>query len=199
MNSPATFGTADADQRRWHLPADVSGFVGRSGELARLAHLLGRARLVTVAGPGGVGKPRLALRAASAPYAGAKTTGAGSARPSCLIELSGLTSPELLIDTVAMRLHPQPPETASLLDAVIDELRGRELLLILDPCDHLTDACAQFAATVLRETSDVTILATSRQPLHVAGEQVLRLQPLPVASSDAVAIADAGEAVELFR
>jgi predicted ATPase/DNA-binding CsgD family transcriptional regulator len=187
MNSPAAFGTTDADQRRWHLPADVSGFVGRGGELARLAQLLGRARLVTVAGPGGVGKTRLALRAASDP-----------AWASCLIELSGLTSPELLIDTVARRLNLQPPDTASLLDAVIDELRGRELLLILDTCEHLAAACAHFAATVLRETSDVTILATSRQPLHVTGEQVLRLHPLSVASSDSADAADAGDAVELF-
>jgi predicted ATPase/DNA-binding CsgD family transcriptional regulator len=192
MNSPATFGTADADQRRWHLPADVSGFVGRGGELARLAHLLGRARLVTVAGPGGVGKTRLALRAASA------ASQADSSRASCLIELSALTSPELLMDTVAARLNVQPPDTASLLDAVIDELRHRRLLLILDTCEHLPAACAHFAATVLRETTDVSILATSRQPLHVTGEQLLRLQPLPVPSSDAVAAADAGAAVELF-
>ena len=64
MNSLAASGGHGAGQRRWQLPADVSGFVGRSGELAQLAGLLGGARLVTVAGPGGVGKTRLALRAA---------------------------------------------------------------------------------------------------------------------------------------
>ena len=94
MNSPAASGGGSAGQRRWRLPADVSGFVGRSSELARLASLLDSARLVTVAGPGGVGKTRLALRAA------ADAAGDGS----CLVELSGLSDPELLPDTVALRL-----------------------------------------------------------------------------------------------
>src|SRR5271167_4908467 len=98
MNSPAASGGHGAAARRWQLPADVSGFVGRSGELARLTSLLGGARLVTVAGPGGVGKTRLALRAAS------DVSHAGG---SCLVELSGLTDPELLPDTVALRLGLQ--------------------------------------------------------------------------------------------
>jgi predicted ATPase/DNA-binding CsgD family transcriptional regulator len=191
MTSPAAYGSPGAEQRRGQLPADVSGFVGRSGELARLAGLLGEARLVTVAGPGGVGKTRLALRAA------AET---GCAEGSCLVELSGLTDPELLADTVALRLGVHRTDAASPLDAVLTHLRGRQLLLILDTCEHLTDACAQFAATVLRATSGVRILATSRQPLHVPEEEVLRLGPLPVPGTDASSAAGtgAGDAVELF-
>ena len=156
------------------MPADVSGFVGRSGELARLAGLLDAARLVTVAGPGGVGKTRLALRAAA------------DATPpdgSCLVELSGLSEPDLLPDTVALRLGLRRADAASRLDAVLSELRGRKLLLILDTCEHLAAACAGFAATVLRETSEVKILVTSRQSLHVPGEEMLRLGPLPVPST----------------
>ena len=187
MNSPAASGPG-AVQRRWHLPADVSGFVGRSGELGRLAGLLGSERLVTVAGPGGVGKTRLALRAAA---------DAAPADGSCLVELSGLTVPELLPDTVALRLGLQRGGEASRLEAVLGELRDRKLLLILDTCEHLTAACADFVKRVLRDTSDVKILATSRQPLHVPGEEVLRLGPLPVPSADA-ADAGAGDAVELF-
>jgi predicted ATPase/DNA-binding CsgD family transcriptional regulator len=187
MNSPAASGPG-AVQRRWHLPADVSGFVGRSGELGRLAGLLGSERLVTVAGPGGVGKTRLALRAAAV---------AAPADGSCLVELSGLTVPELLPDTVGLRLGLQRGGEASRLEAVLGELRGRKLLLILDTCEHLTAACADFVKRVLRETSDVKILATSRQPLHVPGEEVLRLGPLPVPSAGA-AHAGAGDAVELF-
>ncbi len=191
MNSPAASGGPGAGQRRWQLPADVSGFVGRSGELARLAGLLDGARLVTVAGPGGVGKTRLALRAAA---------NAHPADGSCLVELSGLTDPELLPDTVALRLGLQRADAASRLDAVLDELRGRKLLLILDTCEHLTAACARFVKTVLRETSDIKVLATSRQPLHVPGEEVLRLGPLPVPSTGSGATSDAGagDAVELF-
>jgi len=189
MNSPAASGPG-AVQRRWHLPADVSGFVGRSGELSRLAGLLGSERLVTVAGPGGVGKTRLALRAAA---------DAAPADGSCLVELSGLTVPELLPDTVALRLGLQRGGEASRLEAVLGELRDRKLLLILDTCEHLITACADFVKRVLRDTSDVKILATSRQPLHVPGEEVLRLGPLPVPSADAAdAGAGAGDAVELF-
>ena len=190
MNSPAASGPG-AGQRRWQLPADVSGFVGRSDELARLAGLLDGARLVTVAGPGGVGKTRLALRAAAS---------ATPADGSCLVELSGLTDPELLPDTVALRLGLQRADAASRLEAVLGELRGRKLLLILDTCEHLTAACARFVRTVLRETSDIRVLATSRQPLHVPGEEVLRLGPLPVPGTDSgvTTVAGSGDAVELF-
>jgi non-specific serine/threonine protein kinase len=191
MNSPAAPGGPGAVQRRWQLPADVSGFVGRSGELDRLGGLLAGARLVTVAGPGGVGKTRLALRAAA---------DAVTPDGNCLVELSGLTDPELLPDTVALRLGLRGASTASRLDAVLDELRGRKLLLILDTCEHLTSACARFVKAVLRETSHIKVLATSRQPLHVPGEEVLRLGPLPVPSPDSGATVNgaAGDAVELF-
>jgi len=191
MNSPAAPGGPGAVQRRWQLPADVSGFVGRSGELDRLGGLLADARLVTVAGPGGVGKTRLALRAAA---------DAVTPDGNCLVELSGLTDPELLPDTVALRLGLQGANTASRLEAVLDELRGRKLLLILDTCEHLTSACARFVKAVLRETSHIKVLATSRQPLHLPGEEVLRLGPLPVPGPDSGAAvnAAAGDAVELF-
>ena len=189
MDSPAASGAPGAGQRRWPLPADVSAFVGRSGELARLTGLLGTARLVTVTGPGGVGKTRLALRAAAA----AARSGDG-----CLIELSGLSEPDLLPDTVALRLGLQRAHSVSQLDAVLSELRDRKLLLILDTCEHLAAACARFAVTVLRETDEVKILATSRQPLHVPGEEVFRLGPLPVPDAAAAPLAGDGDAVELF-
>src|ERR1700733_1886896 len=135
MNSPAATGSYGARQLRWQLPADVSGFVGRSSELAQLAGLLDSARLVTIAGPGGVGKTRLALRAAA---------GVDCADGSCLVELSGLTDPELLCDTVALRLGRPRAHAAGALaaavDAVLDELSGRELLLVLDTCEHLASA-----------------------------------------------------------
>ncbi len=164
---------------RWQLPADVSGFVGRSGELTRLAELLTVARLVTVAGTGGVGKTRLALRAAA---------GLGRGHGACLVDLSGLTDPGLLAETLALRLDGNQAGPAGGLPALLRDLGGRELLLILDTCEHLAGACARLVTDILRETSGVTILATSRQPLHVPGEEVLRLGPLPVP----------GDAVELF-
>ena len=141
------------------MPADVSGFVGRGGELARLADLLGVARLVTVTGPGGVGKTRLALRAAA-------DTAATAWEGGCLIELSGLRDPELLPDTVALRLGLQRPNAASRLDAVLDELRGRNLLLILDTCEHLIDACARFVTTVRHANGHTTGFVLERQGLR---------------------------------
>ena len=201
MNSPAAPGSPGARQRRWQLPADVSGFVGRSSEITQLAGLLDSARLVTIAGPGGVGKTRLALRAAA---------GTDCADGSCLVELSGLTDPELLYDTVALRLGLQRVHAAGALgrpqrahaaapDVVLDELGHRQLLIVLDTCEHLTGACAEFAATVLRQASGVKILATSRQPLHVPGEEVLRLGPLCVPGTEtARTITEAGDAVKLF-
>ena len=193
MNPPAASRSPGTEQRR-PLPADVSGFVGRRGELAQLASLLGSTRLVTVAGPGGVGKTRFALRAAA---------GAGRRDGSVLVDLSALTEPELLCDTVAQQLGLDRTEASAPLDAVLSELRGQELLLVLDTCEHLTAACARFVTAVLRETSGVTVLATSRQPLHVDGEQVLRLGPLPVPADDSTAddsTAGTGtaDAVELF-
>ena len=189
MNSPAASGSSTAGRRRWQLPADVSEFVGRSDELARLSGLLTSSRLVTVTGPGGVGKTRLALRAA------ADVTAPGG---SCLIELSGLTDPQLLSDTIALGLGVARADTACGLESLLKDLRNRKLLLILDTCEHLAGACAALAAAVLHETNEVRILATSRQPLHVTGEEVLRLGPLPVPGGDTAPTGNSGDAVDLF-
>ena len=188
MNSAAAPGI-DAGRRRRQLPAEVSAFVGRTDELAALAGLLRRGRHVTVTGPGGVGKTRLALRAA----ADAANRYADGTR---LVDLSGLADAALLPVAVAqgLGLHGRDPRPARA--AVLDHLRGQRLLLILDTCEHLTAAVARFASQVLRETDGITILTTSRQPLHLAGEAVLRLGPLPV--PDAGRDPGPGDAVELF-
>jgi predicted ATPase/DNA-binding CsgD family transcriptional regulator len=188
--------TALVTRRLGELPVETTGFVGRERELAELAALLspaqtgptqlgpgqpGSARLVTVTGPGGVGKTRLALRVA-AQLARQFTQGV------CLVELSGLRDPELLANTVASCLGLGEASGRSQLDAVIEYLHDREQLLILDTCEHLVDACAMLADVLLRTTSGVTVLATSRQPLDVPGEFACAISPLPAA----------GAAVELF-
>jgi predicted ATPase/DNA-binding CsgD family transcriptional regulator len=188
-----------ARQRPGGLPLEVTAFVGRQRELAELAGLLRTARLVTVTGPGGVGKTRIALRAAArfAPGQppGMKLTGEFP-DGAWLAELSGLHDPELLPDTVATALGLAGTESHSQLDTLLDHLRDQRLLLILDTCEHLIDACAMLADVLLRATP-VTVLATSRQPLNVPGEHTCAIPPLPVPDPRARTAGD-GDAVELF-
>jgi predicted ATPase/DNA-binding CsgD family transcriptional regulator len=191
-------------QRPGELPLEVTGFVGRACELAELTGLLRTARLVTVTGPGGVGKTRVALRAVAMlaqdqpaqPQSAA--TGLASEFPdgAWLVELSGLHDPELLPDTVATGLGLAGNENHSQLDAILDHLRDQRLLLILDTCEHLIDACAMLADILLRATP-VTVLATSRQPLSVPGEHTCAIPPLPVHEPHSPDVG-AGDAVELF-
>jgi len=189
MNSAAAPAGLEAGRRRWQFPADVSAFVGRADELATLAAMLPGARLVTVTGPGGAGKTRLALRAAA-------SASDGYPDGMCLVELSDLTDEALLYPTIARCLGLGEGDHRAARAAVLDHLRGKRLLLILDTCEHLIACCARFAARVLRDGAEVAILTTSRQPLHVDDEQVLRLGPLPVPArgSDRAP----GDAVELF-
>jgi predicted ATPase/DNA-binding CsgD family transcriptional regulator len=177
-------------RRPGDLPVEITGFVGRRSELAKLSTLLRTARLVTVTGPGGVGKTRCALRAAA-------RLGDRFADGVYLAELAGLRDPELLPHTIATTLGLPEQDTRPPLDAVLDYLRGRRVLLILDTCEHLVDACAKLTGTVLRGTEGVTVLSTSRQPLDVSGERILRIPPLPVPAFDAPETGR-GDAVELF-
>jgi non-specific serine/threonine protein kinase len=133
--------------------------------------MLGSARLVTITGTGGVGKTRLALRAADQIEAG---YGGGA----CLVELSALREPELLAHTVATALGLPEQDAKSQLDAVLDYLHDRQMLLILDTCEHLLDACALLAEAVSMHAPLVTTLATSRQPLDASGEHVYPIGPL---------------------
>ena len=145
------------------LPVETTGFIGREAELARLSALLEQARLITVTGPGGVGKSRLALRAAAA-------AAPGFADGVCLVELSALREPGLLVHTVAGALGLPEQSPGAHLEAVLADLSDRHLLLILDTCEHLIDACAMFAEAVVARAARVTLLATSREPLDVSGE-----------------------------
>lgn len=171
------------------LPEEVSSFVGREEELARLGGLLGEARLVTVVGTGGVGKTRLALRAAAR---AATSFDDGT----CLVQLSALRSPGLVPDTVADCLGLPGQDGRQRLDAVLGYLRDRRLLLVLDTCEHLIEACALLAEAVLSAAAGVTILATSRQPFGLPGESVYELAPLPVPEPGAAS--SRGDAVELL-
>jgi predicted ATPase len=165
-------------------------FVGRDGELALIATMLKRSRLVTVVGPGGVGKTRVTLVAASQAV-GNYPDGAW------IVELSGLRDPQLLPNTVASVFGLPEQDPRSALDAVLAYLRDRKLLLILDTCEHMLDPCAALIQATMRDAPQVTFLATSRQPLDTPGEQNFQIQPLPVPDPDAFELGH-GDAVELF-
>jgi predicted ATPase/DNA-binding CsgD family transcriptional regulator len=173
---------------RGSLPAELTEFIGRTVELRDLDVLLRASRLVTVTGPGGVGKTRLALHISS---------GIEAEFPDgvYLIELSGLRDPELLAHTVAAGLGLPEQDPRPRVDAVLDYLRDRHLLLILDTCEHLLDACARLTEAIAAHAPQVTILATSRQPLDIPGEHTYPVPPMPVtAGGDR----DPGDAVRLF-
>ena len=162
-----------ATRQQAQLPVEITGFVGREAELARLGVLLGQARLVTVTGPGGVGKTRLALRAAAA-------AAPGFADGTCLVELATLRDPGLLVDTVALALGLPGPGPGAGPEALLPHLADQELLLILDTCEHLVDGCAMLAEAVIARAPRVTLLVTSREPLDVSGENACPVAPLPV-------------------
>ncbi|WP_329124624.1 ATP-binding protein [Streptomyces sp. NBC_01465] len=172
-------GALGYSRRTGDLPAEVTGFVGRSAELAQVRELVVQHRLVTLVGPGGVGKSRLALRTALA-LKGEYVDGV------VLVELSALHDPELLPHTIANALGLPEQSGRPLLDTVIEHLQERRLLLVLDTCEHLLDACALLADLLLREAPGVTVLATSRQPLDVPGEHTLGIQPLQQADAEAL-------------
>ena len=170
------------------LPPQATGFVGRQAEVAQVSVALMESRLVTVVGTGGVGKTRVAVRVADQ-TSGRYPDGVH------LVELSAVRDPLLLASTVAASLGLPAEDARPQLAAVLDYLRERVLLLILDTCEHLIGACAVLAAEVMRAAPEVTLLATSRQPLEVPGESVFQLRPLLVpevgdesSDSDAVAL-----------
>ena len=135
------------------------------------------ARIVTLVGPGGVGKTRLALRAAT-------DLRRGIADGVWLVELEGLRDPELVTKAVMTSLGLRDQSSQWPVSRLIDYLGSRRLLLVLDNCEHLLDACAVLADAVLREAPSLRILATSRQPLGLAGETVIPVGPLSVPDDD---------------
>ncbi|MEU3610395.1 LuxR C-terminal-related transcriptional regulator [Streptomyces sp. NPDC035033] len=172
-------GFAFGQQRGGQLPVERTSFVGRAEEVAAVSDALDQTPLVTLVGPGGVGKSRVALRAAA------------SLRQRFpdgvwLAELSALHDAQLLPATLAAVLGlPEQPGSTSM-DALVEHLQDRRLLIVLDTCEHLINACATLCDVLLRETTGVSVLATSRQPLDAPAERCITIGPLPFA--DAMAL-----------
>lgn len=165
-------GFGFGQRRGGQLPVELTSFVGRTDELALIGDAWERARLVTLVGPGGVGKSRTALQAAGA-------TADRFPDGVRLVELSALHDPELIPATLAGVLELPEQSGLSVLDAVVEHLRDRRTLIVLDTCEHLVDACAMLCDILLREAAGLSVLATSRQPLDVPGERCVPIAPLP--------------------
>ena len=163
----------DAQAGTGHLPVQPTPFVGRRQELESLAALLAApgSRLVTLVGPGGIGKTRLSLQAAAGLY---------EEYPDgvYLVELAPLSDPALVVHAVASVLGLRDEAERSGLETLSAALRDKRLLLILDNCEHLLDACAELARGLLTTCPELGMLATSREPLRTAGEIIREVPPL---------------------
>ncbi|MET9246627.1 LuxR C-terminal-related transcriptional regulator [Nonomuraea sp. NPDC003709] len=159
------------------LPAEVTSFIGRRHEVAAIKRLLSEARMVTLTGPGGVGKTRLALRVA---------TDLRRAFPDgvWLVELAELDNPALLPQATIAALKIQSHTARPPLQVLTEHLCGRRTLVVLDNCEHVLDESTMMAQALLRCAPDLRILATSRQPLGAVGEQAFPVPTLPLPGCD---------------
>jgi predicted ATPase/DNA-binding NarL/FixJ family response regulator len=164
-----------------NLPAEPNSFVGRERDLAELARLLGDVRALTLCGPGGIGKTRLALRLAV-------ETVPGYPDGAWLVELADTEDPALVARRVAATLGVREEPDRPLAETLTVALRPRLMLLILDTCEHVVDACAALVQQLLAGCPGLRVIATSREPLRVRGETVWRVPPLELPAA-----ADAGD------
>jgi predicted ATPase/DNA-binding CsgD family transcriptional regulator len=156
----------------WHgFPGGLTNFVGRAAEVDKVAALLDEGRLVTVTGPGGVGKTRLAGEVARR-VAGRFADGAW------LVELAAVTEPDQVPVVTAAALGVSQVPGLSVTESLVAVLARRQMLLVLDNCEHLLGAAAQLCGSLLAAADDVQVLATSREPVGVGGESRYRLGPL---------------------
>lgn len=159
------------DQAPNNLPLELTGLVGRKREISEVEGLLAEHRLLTLTGPGGSGKTRLALAVASA-LVDEYEDGVW------LVELASLSDPDLVPQAVASALGVREEAGTTLLDSLRAHLKARETLLVLDNCEHLVGACADLAEALLRSCPELRILVTSREALGVAGEALFVVPPL---------------------
>ena len=181
------------DEITTNVPLPASELIGRADAVRQLRDLLSIHRVVTLTGPGGIGKTALALETARSLLLGAQSE-------VWFVELMALADPDLVPTTVAAVLRLQPGGGAPSAESVARAIGRRKLLLLLDNCEHLIDAAARLAETVVRACPRATILATSREVLRIDGECVFRVPPLDVPAQDSEAPAEvlSHSAVHLF-
>ena len=155
----------------------VQPLIGREILLEQLAEMIGNHRLVTLVGPGGVGKTSLGMELA-------RTVGGEFEDGVHIVELVGVVDEDATAAALATAIDVNLRKSSSIDDAIVELLRPRHSLLVLDNCEHLIDPVAELVARILREAPTISILATSREPLAVAGERIWTVDPLPTGSTE---------------
>lgn len=179
---------------RDNLPLPLTSFVGRTGDIAAVGELLRGYRLVTMTGPGGVGKTRLALEVAAGRIA------SGAAGEAWFVDLAPLASGAFVATTISSVVSVHGADDADSIDRLTTALRERRLLLVLDNCEHLIDDVAVVVRRLLEACPGVVVLATSRERLRLSGEAIFRVKPLGVPHEPPATVEGARSyaALELF-
>lgn len=192
FHEPQAAGVGDVPRSYSHnLPEHLSTFIGREREIAGILRRLHSAGLLTLTGTGGCGKTRLAL-------AVARDLVRRFHDGVWMIDLAALSDPDLVPQSVASVLHVRRAPDKPLEDTLSDAVRDRQLLLLFDNCEHLIGACADLTARLIGAAPRLTILATSREALGVAGETIWPVAPLSVPDAAASESALESESVRLF-
>src|SRR5215471_1902258 len=164
-------------RRSGNLPAEATSFIGRRREVADVRRKLAEARLISLVGPGGVGKTRLAIRIATDLARGFRDGG-------WLVELAEVLDPALVPNAVMVALDLRDQAATEPRALLLSYLRDKELLLVVDNCEHLLGATARLVTDLLRAAPGIRVIATSREPLSVAGEHVVPVPPLELPDPD---------------
>ncbi len=181
------------DARPNNLRAELTSFVGRESEVKEILDLVDSSRLLTVTGAGGAGKTRLALQVARALL---------DRFPDGVwfVDLAPVTEPEATVSAVALAIGVREQQDRSIEEGLLDAVRHRTQLIVLDNCEHLVASCADVAERLLQQCDELRILATSREPLGVPGERMWRIPSMPVPEPGMLSAVDAldHDAVRLF-
>jgi predicted ATPase len=168
-------GEVDTESLPTNLPSLMTSFHGRADQLAPLCKLVDERRIVTVCGPGGIGKTRLAIETA---HTIARAAAARFSDGVWFVDFAPVADPSLLVSQISMVIDVHEQPGAPPLDALLGALRDKHVLLVLDSCEHVIAAAAGLAHRLVTVCPNLHVLATSREPLRIPGERVKRLGPL---------------------